>query len=206
MLATGIVAGAVGAVGLPQLADRVAAAMPIAKKDEASVKKNDITILNTALYYEHQAIWAYTFAAGKLSNTAVGQAVLALALRNKADHEKHRDVLAAAVQSLGGKPVVAEASYDVSSYLKQREGGLDSDVNIAKLALALETDAAIAYTQEAGKLMTPALITAGASIGSTEAAHAAAIRAAFKSLGVNLDIVPAAFVSQENRSAWVLKV
>lgn len=79
-------------------------------------------------------------------------------------------------------------------------------MNIAKLALALETDAAIAYTLEAAKLKTPALITAGASIGTAEAAHAAAIRATFKALGMNLEIVPTAFVSNDNRKSWVLTV
>jgi hypothetical protein len=72
------------------------------------------------------------------------------------------------VESLGGMPVEAKESYDISSYLDQGEGNLDSDVNIAKLALALEIDAAIAYTQEIAKLKTPELITAGASIGSDE--------------------------------------
>jgi len=188
------------AVSVPiLLPDRGLAASPM---DKAS----DAKILNTALYYEHQAIWAYGFAAGKLSNTQVGKAVLALALRNQADHMAHRDALAAAVTSLGGTPVEAEASYDVSAYLNAGEGNLDSDVNIAKLALALEVDAAIAYTKEVAQLKTPALVTAGASIGSTESAHATAIRAAFVSLGVEINYVPAAFVSQENRSAWVLKV
>jgi rubrerythrin len=167
---------------------------------------NDAEILNNALFYEHQAIWAYGFAAGKLTNTDVGKAVLAVALRNQKDHMAHRDLLAEAVRSLGGNPVGAESSYDLSSYLNKGEGNIDSDVNIAKLALALETDAAIAYTQEAAKLKTPALITAGASIGTTESAHAAAIRATFKALGVDLEIVPAAFVNAENRNSWVLTV
>jgi hypothetical protein len=114
--------------------------------------------------------------------------------------------LAEAVRSLGGNPVAAESSYDLSSYISRGEGNIDSDVNIAKLALALETDAAIAYTQEAAKLKTPALITAGASIGTAESAHAAAIRATFKALGVDLEIVPAAFVNADNRSSWVLTV
>lgn len=199
ILLTGAMAGVMGALGIPALADRATAASD-------SDKKNDITILNNALYYEHQAIWAYNFAAGKLTNTDVGKAVLALALRNQADHKKHRDALIAAVTSLGGTPVKAESQYDVSSYIKKKEGNIDSDVNIAKLALALETDAAIAYTTEVAKLKTPALITAGASIGSTESAHAAAIRATFKSLGVNIEIVPSSFVSADNRSAWVLTV
>ncbi|MEB3293840.1 MAG: ferritin-like domain-containing protein [Synechococcales bacterium] len=185
--------------GMTLLTERAEAAAP-------NTKQSDIKILNNALYYEHQAIWAYDFAAGKLSNTEVGKAVLAIALMNQRDHKAHRDALAAAVRSLGGKPVMAEKSYDVSSYLNKGEGGLDSDANIAKLALALEVDAAIAYTQEVAQLKTPALITAGATIGSNEASHATAIRAAFKSLGVGLDIVPSSFVSADLRDRWILKV
>lgn len=199
ILAAGAVAGVAGALGFPVITQRASAA-------SSEDKKIDIDILNNALYYEHQAIWAYNFAASKLTNTDVGKAVLALALRNQADHMKHRDALTTAVQSLGGMPVKAESGYDVSSYLDKGEGNLDSDVNIAKLALALETDAAIAYTTEVARLKTPALITAGASIGSTESAHAAAIRATFKSLGVGIEIVPSAFISAENRSSWVLTV
>lgn len=198
LLQGGAVASVASAIALPAIARRVEA--------KPTDKQSDIKILNNALFYEHQAIWAYGFAAGKLTNTDVGKAVLAIALSNRADHEKHRDVLTAAVKSLGGKPVQAEKSYDVSSYLKAREGGLDSDVNIAKLALALETDAAIAYTKEVAMLKTPALITAGASIGSNEATHATVIRAAFRSLGVNLAVIPASFVSAETRNNWVLKV
>jgi rubrerythrin len=192
--------GVAGAMGVQAL---------IPGKSQAATaqdKTGDIKILNNALYYEHQAIWAYSFAAGKLTNTDVGKAVLAIALRNQADHKQHRDLLTAAVSSLGGKPVMAEMSYDVSSYINNKEGNVDSDVNIAKLALALETDAAIAYTKEVAMLKTPALITAGASIGSTESAHAATIRAAFKSLGMNLEVVPSAFVSAESRNRWVLTV
>jgi rubrerythrin len=198
VVVTGALAGFTAALGLPLLGEKAEA--------QSSWKANDIKVLNNALYYEHQAIWAYSFAAGKLTNTDVGKAVLALALRNQADHKKHRDALAAAVTSLGGKPVKAESSYDVSSYIKQGEGNIDSDVNIAKLALALEVDAAIAYTLEVAQLKTPKFVTVGASIGSTESAHAAAIRATFKSLGVNLEIVPAAFVNKQSRSAWILKV
>jgi rubrerythrin len=168
--------------------------------------KNDLKILNNALFYEHQAIWAYSFAAGKLSDAEVGKAVLAIALANQADHKKHRDLLAATIRKLGGTPVNAQASYDVSSYIKKGEGNLDSDVNIAKLALALEVDAAIAYTQEIAQFKTPALITAGASIGENEAAHATTIRAAFKSLGVPLAVVPTSFVNADNRGSWIVRV
>jgi rubrerythrin len=199
VVVSGAIAGFATALGLPLIGEKASA-------KESSAKRNDIKILNNALYYEHQAIWAYSFGAGKLTNTDVGKAVLAVALRNQADHKKHRDALAAAVTSLGGNPVKAESSYDVSSYIKKGEGNINNDVNIAKLALALEVDAAVAYTLEAAKLKTPKLVTVGASIGTNESAHAAAIRATFRALGVNIEIVPAAFVSVENRDAWVLKV
>ncbi|AFY94984.1 DUF4439 domain-containing protein [Chamaesiphon minutus] len=205
VLFAGAAAGLATAFAIPA-ASQMAQATTIGKTTSARDKKNDIAVLNNGLYYEHQAIWAYKFAAPKLTNTAVGKAVLAVATANLTDHQAHRDVLSNAIRSLGGTPVKAETSYDLSSYLKKGEGNIDTDVNIAKLALALEVDAAIAYTLEAAKLKTPALITAGASIGTNEAAHATAIRAAFKSLGVDLAIVPTAFFNPNTRPAWVLNV
>jgi rubrerythrin len=196
----GAIAGVSSALGFSALTAKAGEAKPPANN------AGDAMILNKALYYEHQAIWAYTVAAGKLSNSNVGEAVKALALKNQADHKAHRDTLAAAIRSLGAMPVGAAQSYDLSSYIQRGEGNLDSDVNIAKLALALETDAAIAYTTEVARLKNPSLITAGASIGSTEASHATAIRAAFVSLGVSLDYVPAPFISANTRNLWVLKV
>lgn len=197
VLASGVMAGVAGALATPAIAS-----FAMTTADNSS----DIAILNGALFYEHQAIWAYSFAAGKLSSTDVGKAVLALALRNQNDHKEHRDTLASVITSLGGTPVSAQESYDVSGYISKGEGNIDSDVNIAKLALALEVDAAIAYSGEIAKLKTPALITAGASIGATESAHAAAIRAAFVSLGVGIEVVPAAFISAESRGAWIIPV
>lgn len=196
----GAIAGLTSVLGLSHLSAEARTPKP------KSQHTNDAKILNNALYYEHQAIWAYSVAASKLSNTDVGQAVKALALRNQADHMAHRDKLAEVVQKLGAKPVKAESSYDLSGYIQRGEGNLDSDVNIAKLALALETDAAIAYTQEIAQLKNPELITAGASIGSDESAHATAIRAAFVALGVKIDYVPAAFISANTRNQWILKV
>ncbi|MGJ3247983.1 MAG: ferritin-like domain-containing protein [Elainellaceae cyanobacterium] len=195
----GAIAGVSAAVGLST----------VARPGQASSTSNmvhDAEILNGALYYEHQAIWAYSAAAEYLSDSDVGEAVLALALENQADHMAHRDMLIQVVCDLGGTPVVAEESYDLSSYIENGDGNLDSDVNIAKLALALETDAAIAYGSEISRLRTPELITAGASIGATESAHATAIRAAFVSLGVEIDYVPTPFVSADTRSEWIIKV
>jgi rubrerythrin len=171
-------------------------------------KAEEIKVLNNALFYEHQAIWAYGFAAGKLTQSDVGKAVLAIALDNQADHKQHRDILAKVIQDLGGKPVTAQADYlaTVKPYIQKGEGNLDSDVNIAKLALALEVDAAIAYGQEAAKLKTASLITAASSIGSAEACHVTIIRSAFKSLGIDLKVLPVAFVNAANRNALIVKV
>ncbi len=198
-----IKAGFFGAVGVASGAI-VPAVMAQPKGDVA----NDINVLNKALFYEHQAIWAYGFAAGKLTDSNVGKAVLAIALANQTDHKAHRDLLASVVHKLGGMPVEAKTDYlkTVTPYIERGEGNLDSDVNIAKLALSLEVDAAIAYGREVAKLKNPDLITAGASIGSTEASHATVIRAAFQSLGVSLNVVPAAFVSKATRDAWIIKV
>jgi rubrerythrin len=200
-----IQAGIFGAVGIASAAAVPSVLATTSKRGDAA---NDIKILNNALYYEHQAIWAYGFAAPKLSQSNVGKAVLAIALANQSDHKQHRDTLASVIKQLGGTPVVAQSEYlsTVKPYLEKGEGNLDSDVNIAKLALALEVDAAIAYTSEIARLKNPALITAGASIGSTEASHATAIRFAFKTLGVDLNVVPAAFVSSDTRNSWIVRV
>ncbi len=204
LLVSGTVAGVAGAVGLSTLAAAPSqAGMATGANGD---KMSDAGILNGALYYEHQAIWAYQTAAGKLSKSNVGRAVLAIAEHNLQDHMAHRDTLAAAIRSLGGTPVMAADRYDLSSYIRRGEGNLDSDVNIAKLALALETDAAIAYVTQVAKLKNPALITAGASIGATESAHATLIRSAFVSLGVDIPTIPASFVSADTRNQWVLKV
>ncbi|MGB3310275.1 MAG: ferritin-like domain-containing protein [Nodosilinea sp.] len=203
----GAIAGLAGTLGFSALTKNPAQAQSRSGsifRNRAAA--NDIGILNGALYYEHQAIWAYSAAAGGLSDTDVGKAVLAIALANQADHMAHRDVLSQVITDLGGSPVMAIDSYDLSAYLERGDGGLDSDVNIAKLALALETDAAIAYTNEVARLQTPELITAGATIAAAEASHATTIRAAFISLGVDIAYVPAPFVSADTRDQWVIKV
>ncbi len=197
----GAIAGLAGTVGFSALTKQSAKAGMA-----TSAAANDADILNGALFYEHQAIWAYGAAAGGLSDTDVGKAVLAIALANQVDHMAHRDLLMQVVSDLGGTPVMAEDSYDLSAYLERGDGGLDSDVNIAKLALALETDAAIAYAGEVARLKTPELITAGATIAAAEAAHATTIHAAFISLGVEIPYVPAPYVSAETRDQWVIKV
>ena len=70
-------------------------------------KHHDVDVLNRSLYFENQGVWAYDFAATKLTQTNVGKAVLALALENQADHKKHQELLISAIHDLGGTPVQA---------------------------------------------------------------------------------------------------
>lgn len=56
-----------------------------------SIEEN--SLLNKALQSEHQAIWAYTVVLGKLGNTHFGKTILAVAMVNLKDHQKHRDEL-----------------------------------------------------------------------------------------------------------------
>lgn len=167
---------------------------------------SDVAILNAAIDLENQAIWAYGVAGGKLSDTSVGRTILALALRNRADHVQHRDALAATVKKLGGTPSPARDSYDLSSYINAGEGNLDSDANIGKLALALEYDAALAYIDAFSKLQDRGIIAAAGAIAPDEAAHATAIRAVFRTLDPSIEFVPAAFISADTRKDWILKV
>ncbi len=169
-------------------------------------KLNDTQILNRALFFENRGVWAYRFAAGKLSTSQVGKAVLTLAAENRADHEKHQDMLRKAISELGGTPVQMEKDYDLSGYINKGLGNVDSDVNIAKLALALEIGAAVGYVSDTTALKSPYMIELEAGIACIEAIHAARIRAAFNALGITIPVVPSALISKSDRDTWVIKV
>jgi ferritin-like protein len=169
-------------------------------------KLNDIQILNGALFGENFGVWAYNFAAGKLSTSEVGKTVLELGLQNRADHEKHQEMLRNAIRELGGTPVQMEKNYDLSSYINKGQGNVDSDVNIAKLALALEIDAAVGHVSDTTKLKSPYMIEMEAGIACVEAIHAARIRVAFNALGIKIPVVPSALIRTSDRDSWVIRV
>ena len=169
-------------------------------------KRNDIEVLNRDLFFEHRGVWAYGFAATKLSKSEVGQAVLALGLENRADHQKHQEMLINAINDLGGTPLEMEKQYDLAKYMNRREGDIDSDVNIAKLALGLEIDASLGYITDTSNLKSPTLQALVAGIAAVEAIHAARIRVAFNALGIKMPVVPSAVISKNTRDSWVLKV
>ena len=134
ILVGGAIAGVSSAIGISMI-----------KPSRIVAESSDLAILTAAIDLENKAIWAYETAGKKLSKTEVGKTILALALRNREDHIRHRDTLAAVVKKLGGTPAPAKPSYDLSTYINSGEGNLDSDANIGKLALALEYDAVLAY-------------------------------------------------------------
>jgi hypothetical protein len=169
-------------------------------------KANDIQILNRALFFENRGVWAYSFAAGKLSTSEVGKTVLELGLQNRADHEKHQNMLRNAIGELGGTPVQMEKNYDLSSYINKGQGNVDNDVNIAKLALALEIGAAVGYVSDTAQLKSPYMIEMEAGIACIEAIHAARIRAAFNALGIKIPVVASALISTSDRDSWVIRV
>jgi hypothetical protein len=169
-------------------------------------KRNDLEILNRALFFEHRAVWAYGVAADKLSKSEVGRAVLALASENQPDHKKHEDLLGNAIVGLGGTPIKMENEYDLSSFIQRGQGNVDNDVNIAKLALALEVGAADGYVSDTMSLKSPALIELEGGIACIEAIHAARIRETFNGLGVKIPVVPKAVMVASTRNDWVLKV
>ena len=169
-------------------------------------KRNDVDILNRALFFEHRGVWAYRIAADKVSSSDVGKAVLTLAAENRSDHEKHEDLLRDAIVGLGGNPIKMQDGYDLSSLISKGQGNVDSDVNIAKLALALEVGAAAGYVSDTMQLKSPELIELEAGIACVEAIHAARIRAAFNSLGVKVPVVPNPVLIASTRQDWVLKV
>jgi len=168
-------------------------------------KRNDIQILNRALFFQNRGVWAYNFAAGKLSTSEAGKTVLELGLQNRADHEKHQGMLRNAIGELGGTPVQMEKNYDLSSYINKGQGNVDSDVNIAKLALALEIGAAVGYVSDTAQLKSPYMIELEAGIACIEAIHAARIRAAFNALGIKIPVVPSALISTSDRDNWVIR-
>jgi hypothetical protein len=180
--------------------------MANAKGMPDSETQSDIQTLNRALFFEHRAVWAYRAAGGKLSASEVGRAVRTIADENRADHEKHQALLRNAIEGLGGSGIAPEEGYDVSSYIKSGYGNLDNDVNIAKLALAMEIDAAAGYVTDSTQLKSPPMIELGAGIACVEAMHVARIRIAFNELGIAIPVVANPVVKASSRTDWIMKV
>jgi rubrerythrin len=147
----------------------------------AQTADNDVTILNSALGAEQQAIAAYQLGA---ESGLLQKAVKDLAVQFQGHHKAHADALAEAVTKLGGKPVAPMKDYH---FPKEK---LKSQNDVLTFAATLEKGAVSAYLGAVPILTDKDLAKAAASILGDEAMHWAVLRHA---LGQNP--VPEAFVS-----------
>jgi hypothetical protein len=149
------------AVGLAA-AGRPALALP--KKDSSLF--DDISLMNTALDLEHEAIWAYGLAgrSGLLSAKAKE-----VGLAFQGSHESHRDLLIDAVKRKNGKPSEPKAEYSFGVPLA-------SEKDVLELAFKLELGAARVYLFTLERFQDRALAGSAGKILSDEVLHATVLR------------------------------
>ncbi|MEQ9170024.1 MAG: ferritin-like domain-containing protein [Rhodospirillales bacterium] len=147
----------------------------------SSASAADVSILNTALGAELEAIAAYQVGA---ESGLLRKPVLDLAVQFQGHHKEHADLLAKTVRTLGGTPVDAKKTYDFPV------DQLKSQNDVLGFAAGLEKGAVSAYLGAVPLFKNRDLAKAAASILGDEAMHWAVLRNA---LGQNP--VPGAFVS-----------
>lgn len=173
----GLITLSAAAIALLAGHDRLA----LVGRASAQTTNNDVTILNSALGAEQQAIAAYQLGA---DSGLLKKPVLDLAVQFQGHHKQHADALAKAVQKLGGKPVMAPKSYSFPT------DKLKSQNDVLAFAASLEKGAVSAYLGAVPILTDRELARVAASILGDEAMHWAVLRQA---LGQNP--VPVAFMS-----------
>lgn len=167
-------AGAVALLaGSPGLARR-------AQATEGSAA-DDVTILNTALAAEREAVAAYQLGA---DSGLLGPDARPLAQTFRDHHRAHADLLASTVEKLGGATAEPPASYDFPT------DRLTSEADVLRFAASLEKGAVSAYLGAVPLFANRDLAKAAASILGDEAMHWAVLRQALGEVPV-----PSAFVS-----------
>jgi len=142
---------------------------------------SDISVLNTALGAELEAIAAYQLGA---ESGLLQKPVLDLAVTFQGHHKAHADLLAATVRKLGGNPVAAKAKYMFPTE------SLKSQADVLRFAATFEKGAVSAYLGAIPVFGNRDLAKAAGSILGDEAMHWAILRNALGEAPV-----PAAFVS-----------
>lgn len=142
---------------------------------------NDVTILNSALGAEQEAVAAYQLGA---DSGLLQQPARALALQFQGHHKQHVETLAKTIKKLGGTPVEQPKSFSFPT------DKLKSQNDVLTFAASLEKGAVSAYLGAVPILADRELAKAAASILGDEAMHWAALRYA-----LGQDPVPVAFVS-----------
>ncbi|MGK2741192.1 ferritin-like domain-containing protein [Tepidicaulis sp. LMO-SS28] len=147
----------------------------------AQASETDVTILNSAVSAEWQAIAAYELAGSSGLLTA---SVAGLAKTFQDHHKQHADALIGAVRALGGAAPVEPEAYDFSAH------PLNNERDILEFAAGLEKGAVSAYLGAVPILEDRELAKVAASILGDEAMHWAVLRSA-----LGQEPVPSAFVS-----------
>ena len=141
----------------------------------------DVSILNTAIGAEHEAVAAYQLGA---ESGLLSAGVLKVAVQFQGHHKEHIEALSAAVTSLGGKAASALKTYNFPVEK------LKSEKDVLTFAASLERGAVSAYAGAIPVFENRDLSAAAASILADEAMHWAVLRNA-----LGLDPVPGAFFS-----------
>lgn len=162
------------------------AAIALLAGREALAKGNassasDVSILNSALGAELEAIAAYQVGA---ESGLLQKPVLDLAVTFQGHHKEHADLLAKTIAKLGGRPVEAKKAY---TFPVEK---LKSQADVLRFAATLEKGAVSAYLGAVPIFGNRDLSKAAASILGDEAMHWAILRNA-----LNETPVPSAFVS-----------
>lgn len=142
----------------------------------------DLTILNTALGLEYQAIAAYQVGA---ESGLLQKPVLDVAVQFQSHHKAHADVLAGTIVKLGGAPVKAKSATEYGFPVASLKGQAD----VLRFAAGLEKGAASAYLGAVPEFENRDLSRAAASILGDETMHWAVL---LNALGENP--VPVAFI------------
>jgi rubrerythrin len=143
----------------------------------------DVTILNTALSAEQEAIAAYQVGA---ESGLLQKPVLDLAVTFQGHHKAHADLLAGTIRKLGGTPGAAKKPADYHFPTDK----LKSQADVLRFAADLEKGAVSAYLGAIPLFKNRDLAKAAGSILGDEAMHWAVLRQALGDAPV-----PEAFVS-----------
>ena len=127
---------------------------------------DDITLMNTALALEHEAIWAYGLAGNSGLLSAKAKEV---GLLFQGSHELHRDLLVDAIKGKSGKPVEPEKAYNFGVPLANEK-------DVLELAFKLEVGAARVYLYTVDRFQDRVLSASAGRILSDEVLHATVLR------------------------------
>lgn len=169
--ATGVAALAASAVALPALAQTATpATRPKTPAKPSGLATSDLQILNYALLLEFLEADFYTRSLAAHANRAYLTPRFATLAQSLRDHEvTHAQTLTQAITQGGGTPLE-------SPQFQFPQDAFISPVFWATFASAMEETGVAAYLGQAGRLRSPALLQAAASIYGVEARHASILR------------------------------